>query len=107
MIELEKIVEHISSWKLIEMFLQDSIPTNITRALRVTMVNKLRIDSFDLVDGLDDSHWNVEVFALHHIVAPHDDPIGNVVGMSRDQVNQHDLNVERDGEQGEELHDKL
>jgi hypothetical protein len=27
--------------------------------------------------------------------------------MSRDQVNQHDLNVKRDGEQGEKLHDKL
>jgi hypothetical protein len=107
MIELEKVVKHISSWKLIEMFLQYLIPTNITRALRVTMVNKLRIDSFDLVDSLDDSHWNVKVFALHHITAPHDDLIGNVVGMSRDQVNQHDLNVERDGEQGEELHDKL
>jgi len=27
--------------------------------------------------------------------------------MSGDQVNQHDLNVERDGKYGEELHDKL
>ncbi len=71
------------------------------------MVNKLRIDSFDLVDGLNDSHWNAEVFALHHITAPCDDLISSVVGMSRDQVNQHDLSVERDGEQGEELHDKL
>jgi hypothetical protein len=71
------------------------------------MVNKPRIDSFDLVDNLNDSHWNVEFFALHHIVAPRDDPINSVVGMSRDQINQHNLSVERDGEQGEELHDKL
>ncbi len=62
------------------------------------MVNKLRVDSFDLVDSLDDSHWSVEVFALHCIVAPRDNSIGSVVGMSRDQVNQHDLSVERDGE---------
>jgi hypothetical protein len=71
------------------------------------MVNKLRVDSFDLVDDLDDSHWSVEVFALHRNAAPRNDPINSVVGMSKDQVNQHDLNVERDGEQGKELHDKL
>ncbi len=40
-------------------------------------------------------------------MAPHDNPISNVVGMSKDQINQQDLNVERDGEQGEKLHDKL
>ncbi len=62
------------------------------------MVNKFHVDSFDLVDGLNDSHWSVEVFAFLRIVTPRDDPIGSVVGMSRDQVNQHDLNVERDGE---------
>ncbi len=89
------------------MLLQDSIPTDVTRALRVTMVNNLHVDSFDMVDGLDDSHWSVEVFALHRIVAPCNDPIGNVVGMSRDQVNQHDLSVARDGKQGEKLHDNL
>jgi len=89
------------------MLLQDSISTNVTRALKVTMVNKLCVDSFDLVDGLDNSDWSVEVFALHRIMAPCNDLIGNVVGMSRDQVNQHDLNVERDGEQSKELHDKL
>jgi len=66
------------------------------------MVNKLCIESFDLVDGLDNSHWSVEVFALHRIAAPCDDLIDSVVGMSRDQVNQHDLSVER-----EKLHDKL
>jgi hypothetical protein len=71
------------------------------------MVNKLRVDSFDLVDDLDDSHWNVEVFSLHRIAAPHDDPIDDVVGMSKDRVNQHDLSIECDGEWGEELHDKL
>ncbi len=71
------------------------------------MVNKLHVDSFDLVDGLDDNHWSLEVFALHRIVAPHDDLIDNVVGMSRDQVNQHNLSVEHVGEQGKELHDKL
>jgi hypothetical protein len=89
------------------MLFQDLIPTDITRALRVTMVNKLRVDSFDLVDSLNDSHWSVEVFPFHHIAAPCDNMIGSVVGMSRDQVNQHDLSVEHDGEQGEKLHDKL
>lgn len=88
------------------MLLHDSIPTNITRVPRVTMVNKLHIASFDLVDGLDNNHWSVKVFALHCIAAPRDDPIDNVV-VSKDQTNQHNLNVERDGEQGEELHDKL
>ncbi len=62
------------------------------------MVNKLCVDSFDLVDGLDNSHWNVEFFALHCITAPRDDPIDSVVGMFRDEVNQHDLSVECDGE---------
>jgi len=89
------------------MLLQDSIPTDVTKALRVTMVNKLHVDSFDLVDNLDDNHWSVKVFALHRIITPHDDPIGTVVGMSRDQVNQHNLSVKRDGKQGKELHDKL
>jgi len=89
------------------MLLQDSIPTDVTRALRVMMVNKLCVDSFDLGDGLDDSHWSVEVFSLHRITAPRDNPIGSVLGMSTDQVNQHDLSVECDGEQGKELHDKL
>jgi hypothetical protein len=89
------------------MLLQDLILIDVTRALRVNMVNKICVDSFDLVDGLNDNHWSVEVFALHYITAPRDDLIGNVVGMSKDQVNQHNLNVECDGEQGEKLHDKL
>jgi hypothetical protein len=72
------------------MLLHDSIPIDVARALKVTMVNKFRIDSFDLVDGLHDSHWNVKVFAFHRIVTPRDDLIGSVVGLSRDQVNQHD-----------------
>ncbi len=88
------------------MFFQDLIPIDVTRALRVTMVNKLCVDSFDLVDRLNDSHWSVEVFALHCIATPRDDPIDSVLGMSRDQVNQHDLNVRHDGKQGEKLHDK-
>jgi hypothetical protein len=46
------------------------------------MVNKLHVDSFNLVEGLDDNHWSVKVFALHRIVAPRDDPIGSVMGMS-------------------------
>ncbi len=62
------------------------------------MVNKLCVDSFDLVDGLDDNHWNVEVFTLHHIATPRDDSIDSVVGMFRDEVNQYDLSVECDGE---------
>ncbi len=85
------------------MFFQDSIPTHTTRVLRVTMVNKLCVDSYDLVDGLDNSHWSVEIFALHGIAAPRNNQIGNVVGMSRDQVNQHDCSVKRDGEQGDKL----
>jgi hypothetical protein len=40
-------------------------------------------------------------------VAPRNNLIGSVVEMSKDQVNQHDLSVERDGEQGKEVHDKL
>jgi hypothetical protein len=75
------------------MLLQDSIPIDKTRVLRVMMVNKLRVDSFDLVDGLDNSHWNVEIFALHYIATAFDDPIGSVVGMSKDQINQHNLSV--------------
>ncbi len=71
------------------------------------MVNKLHVDSFDLVDGLNNSHWSVEVFALHRIAAPCDNPIDSVVGMSKDQVNQHNLIVKHDGEQGKKLHDKF
>ncbi len=41
------------------------------------------------------------------MATPRDDPISNVVGMSRDQVNQHNLSVERDGKQGEKLYDKF
>jgi hypothetical protein len=52
------------------MLFQDSIPTDVTRALRVTMVNILHVDSFDLVDSLDNSHWSVEVFAFHRIATP-------------------------------------
>jgi hypothetical protein len=89
------------------MFLYDSIPINETRALKVTMVNKLHVDSLDLVDGLNNSHWSVKVFAFHCIVAPHDNLIGSVVGMSKDQVNQHNLIVKHDGEQGKKLHDKF
>ncbi len=80
------------------MLLQDSIPIDITKVLRIMMVNKLRVDSFDLVDGLDNSHWSVEIFSLHYIATALDDPIGSVVGMSKDQINQHNLSVERDGE---------
>jgi hypothetical protein len=58
------------------MFLQDSIPIDVTRVLKVTMVNNIHIDSFDLVDDLNDSHWNVEVFALHRIAAPRNNLIG-------------------------------
>ncbi len=107
MIKLKKVVERLSNWKLIEMFFQDSIPTDVKRVLRVTMVNKLCIDSFDLVDRLDDSHWSVNFFAFHRIAAPCDNPISNIMGMSKDQINQHNLSAERDGERGEELHDKL
>ncbi len=80
------------------MLFQDSIPIDVTRALRVMMVNKLRVDYFDLVYGLNDSHWSVEVFAFHRIVAPHDDPISTIVGMTGDQINQHNLSVEHDRE---------
>jgi hypothetical protein len=89
------------------MLFQDLIPTDVTRALRVSMVNKLHVDSFDLVNDLGNNHWSVEVFSLHHIVAPCDDPISNVMGVSMDQINQHKLSVERDGKHGEQLHDKL
>ncbi len=83
---------------MIEMLFQDSIPTDVTRVLRVTMVNKVRIDSFDLVVSLYNSHWSVEVFSFHRIATPHDELIDSVLGMSKDQVNQHDLSVEHDGD---------
>jgi hypothetical protein len=89
------------------MLLQGSIPTDVTRVLKVAMVSKLCVDSFDLVDNLNDNHWSVEIFALHRIATPHDDPINSVMGMSRDQVNEQNLSVKCDGEQGEKLHDKL
>ncbi len=89
------------------MLVEDGTPTDITRALRITMINEACINPLDLIDGLNDRHWRVEVFVLHRIVAPRDDSIDNIMGMSWDQVHQHDLQVEQDGEQSEKLHDKL
>jgi len=58
------------------------------------MINEAHINPLDLVDNLNDCHWRIEVLAFHHIMAPHDDPIGGIMGMSWDQVHQHDLRVE-------------
>jgi len=46
------------------------------------MINEAHVNPFDLVDSLNDRHWKVEVFALHRIAAPRNDPIGGIMGMS-------------------------
>jgi len=61
------------------------------------MINEACMNPLDLIDDLNNHHWKVEVFALHHIAAPCDDLIGDIMGMSWDQVHQHDLRVEQDG----------
>ncbi len=40
-------------------------------------------------------------------MTPCDAPINDIMGMFWDQVHQHDLRVQQDGEQSENLHDKL
>jgi hypothetical protein len=71
------------------------------------MINEVHINPLDLVDSLNDRHWRVEVLALHRIVAPCDDLIDSIMGMSWDHVHEHDLRVEHDGKQNKKLHDKL
>jgi hypothetical protein len=71
------------------------------------MINEARVNPLDFVDGLNNHHWKLEVLTFHCIVAPRDDLIGGIMGMSWDQVHQHNLQVEQDGEQSKELHDKL
>jgi len=48
------------------------------------MISEARINPLDPIDGLNDRHWRVEVLALRCIVAPCDDPIGGIMGMSWD-----------------------
>jgi hypothetical protein len=43
------------------------------------MINEAHVNPLDLIDDLNDHHWKVEIFALHHIAAPHDDLIGNIM----------------------------
>ncbi len=97
-IEFKKVVECIPSRQQLEVLIEDGTPTDIARVLRITMINEAHINPLDLVDGLNDHHWKVEVLAFHRIVAPCNDPIGGIMGMSWDQVHQHDLQVEQDGE---------
>jgi hypothetical protein len=89
-IELKEIVEHIPNRQRLEVLLEDGTPTDIAQAVHIIMINEARVNPFDLVDGLNDRHWKVEVFAFHHIVAPRNDPIGSIMGMSLDQVHQYD-----------------
>jgi hypothetical protein len=46
------------------------------------MINEVHVNPLDLVDGFNDCHWRVRVLALHCIVAPHDDSIDSITGMS-------------------------
>jgi hypothetical protein len=73
------------------MLLEDGTPTDIARVLRITMINETSINPLDFVDNLNNRHWRVEVLAFHRIATPRDDLIGNIMGMSWDQVHQHDL----------------
>ncbi len=80
------------------MLLKDGTPTNIARAPHIMMINEAHVNPLDLVDDLNDHHWRVEVLAPHCIAAPCNDPIDSIMGMSWDQVHQHNLRVEHDGE---------
>jgi len=96
-IELKEVVEHIASRERLEVLIEDGTPIDIARAPRITMINEIHVNPLDLVHGFNDCHWRVQVLALHCIVAPRDDSIDNIMGMSWDQIHQHDLRVERDG----------
>jgi hypothetical protein len=106
-IELKKIVERIASRQQLEVLLEDGTPTNITWALPITMINEVGVKPLDLIDDLNDRHWKVEVLALHYIVTPRDDSINDIMGMSWDQVHQHNLRVKKEGKQSKNLFDKL
>jgi hypothetical protein len=106
-IELKELVEHIPNRQRLEVLLEDGTPTDIAQTLRIIMINEARVNPLDLVDGLNDCPWRVEVLTLHCITSPCDDSIGGIMGMSWDQVHQHDLRVEQDGEQSKELQAKL
>jgi hypothetical protein len=71
---IEEVIECIPNRQRLEVLLEDGTPTDIARVPCITMINEVRVNPLDLVDGLNDRHWRVEVFALHCIVAPCDDP---------------------------------
>jgi hypothetical protein len=81
-IKLKKVIERIPSKQRLEVFFEDGTPTDIARVPHIMMINEARIKPLDLIDGLNDRHWRVEVFALHRIATPHDDPIDDIMGMS-------------------------
>jgi hypothetical protein len=68
-IEFKKVVECIPSKQQLEVLIEDGTPIDIARVLRITMINEARVNPLDLVDGLNDHHWKVEVLpfiALWH-----------------------------------------
>jgi len=81
-IEFKKVVERIASRQQLEVLIEDGTPIDITQAPRITMINEVHVNPLDLVDGFNDCHWRVRVLALHCIVAPHDDSIDSITGMS-------------------------
>jgi hypothetical protein len=83
-IELKEIIECIPSRQRLEVLLKDGTLTDIARAPHITMINEACMNPLDLIDDLNNHHWKVEVFALHHIAAPCDDLIGDIMGMSWD-----------------------
>jgi len=48
------------------------------------VINEACINPLDLVDGLNNRHEKVKVFAFHRIVAPRNDSIGGIMRMSWD-----------------------
>jgi hypothetical protein len=80
-IELKQVIECILSMQQLEVFFEDGTPINIAWASHITMINENRINPHELLDGLNDLHWRIEVRAFHRITTPHDDLIGGIMGM--------------------------
>jgi len=83
-IKFIKVVELISSRQQLKVLLEDGTPTNIARVSHITMINEARVNPSDVISGLNDRHWRVEVIAFHRIAAPCDDLIDGIMGMSYD-----------------------
>jgi len=83
-IEFKEVLERIPNKQRLELLLKDGTPTDIAQALRIMMINEVHVNPLDLIHGLNNHHWRVEVLALHRIVAPYDDLIDDIMGMSWD-----------------------